>query len=376
MMQTPKNPILGMALVMVIGCLAAYSEVFILKDGTRVEGVLLSQDETSYLLEVQVTKGIKDEKRLAKADVASVERTAADLKAFEEISKLVPTPDGLTPEEYNARIDQILGFVTKYPSSTEVAKTRPMLATLRMELKEIKEGGMKLNGILHDAEAYRANALEMDASRQAQQIRRTLASGHYLIGLRDFAEFEKEYSSTLPYQEMIPVIIDAIGAYTSQISEMLSTLEQRVKEREAGLERMDSKDREISERAIAAQEDTLNERFNMQRQTRIAWVTPHPFHKGSMDYTISQAKIEMRRLETRRTQKFIDGGAVYRKVMALAKEGIDRRGADMAMREVATSRMGKKYADMLKQALDANIILTEREKKEKEKKELLNNNKE
>ena len=76
--------------------LPAVADTFFLKDGTTMEGKILRQDATAYFVEVNVTKSIKDERSIAKADVVKVEREQPDLIAFVELSKLIPAPDLLT----------------------------------------------------------------------------------------------------------------------------------------------------------------------------------------------------------------------------------------------------------------------------------------
>jgi hypothetical protein len=363
-----KAPIC-IAVMLVMGCLPAWSDVFELKNGSRIDGKVVSEDATSYTVEVQVTGSIKDDKVILKSDIRSIKKAEDDVVAFKVIEKLIPTPDGLSVDDYKTRIDMVVGFMTKYPSSAKVENANPILKALRDEMEKVQAGGMKLNGILYDAATCRANAYEMDATMQATVIRRELASGMYLQALRDFIDFEQEYAATQAYVSMLPLVIEAIGSYSNEISQLLSTLDQRIKERDAGLERMDQQSRAISERAIQEQAEGLESRFAQQKQSKQVWVTPHPFHKGSLEYTLSQAKSEIRRLDSRKTQTFVDGGKIYREVMALAKQGANKSAAEAAMRDVLRAKIPKRYADQLKAALDANLIVSEKEKAEQAKKE-------
>ena len=65
----------------------AFADTIVMKDGTKYEGEVLSEDAESYTMAIQVTPSIKDERRLLKADVESVKRSSPDDEAFEEIDK-------------------------------------------------------------------------------------------------------------------------------------------------------------------------------------------------------------------------------------------------------------------------------------------------
>ena len=49
---------------------SAFADTFVLKDGTTIEGTVIRQDDdANYVIEVQVTSTIKDERVIPKADV-------------------------------------------------------------------------------------------------------------------------------------------------------------------------------------------------------------------------------------------------------------------------------------------------------------------
>jgi hypothetical protein len=78
----------------------ALADSFELKDGTKFEGTILREEGSDYIIQVQVTKSIKDERRIPKADVVSQVAEKKDETAFPEIAKLIPAPDLLDEAGY------------------------------------------------------------------------------------------------------------------------------------------------------------------------------------------------------------------------------------------------------------------------------------
>ena len=76
-MKTTASPIrksialFGMLMMVTAG---AGADTIILKNGTRYQGRVLKDEGESYLLEIQVTRSIKDERRVAKADIEKIEK--------------------------------------------------------------------------------------------------------------------------------------------------------------------------------------------------------------------------------------------------------------------------------------------------------------
>ncbi|RYD40444.1 MAG: hypothetical protein EOP85_14240, partial [Verrucomicrobiaceae bacterium] len=134
--------------------LTAVADTFTLKDGSTIEAKVLKEDSESYFLEVQVTKSIRDERTVPKADVVKVVRERPDLKAFEAIKGIVPTPDLTSEADYIAKISSVEKFLKAYPMSTSAKDAKVILETLKKEVNEIAAGGVKIDGKVVPKEDY------------------------------------------------------------------------------------------------------------------------------------------------------------------------------------------------------------------------------
>lgn len=351
-MRTPLV-FLGLGLGAMTGTVLA--DTFFLKDGTQLIGKVTSRDSTHYVIEVQVTKSIKDERKVARADVLRIEEEKADLKAFEEIAKLMPIPDMLTAADYAARIKLVEKFLADHRGTPKSNEAKALLADLKSEANEILAGGIKMNGKIIPPTEYRANAYEIDARVKAAAIRSMAKAGLTLQALRAFAEFDREFQNTEPRRELIPFITQTIQSYLAEVGEMANTLDARTKERTAGLESMSGSDRQGTQRAIQEETAALEARFKSEKAASVAWVTVSPFCKPALDDTLSFGKQEISRINTDQNQA-PDAGKIFRDTLALIGGTGQSSAITSAISAAESSKMPQRYLDILKNAATARGV--------------------
>ncbi|RYD46987.1 MAG: hypothetical protein EOP85_06335 [Verrucomicrobiaceae bacterium] len=292
----------------------AMADTFTLKDGTTLEATILKEDPESYYLEVQVTKSIKDERTVPKADVVKVTRERLDLKAFEPIAKLSPAPDFLKEADYTARINTVEKFLKAYPSSTKAKDAAAIAEKLKVERQELASGGIKIGGKIVSKQEYQANAYDFDSRMQEAKIRALIAERQMVPALRLFSEFDKEYRTSLAYGELVPLIKQVIQAHLNEAQEQLASLDARVKERQIGIQRMSSEQRATTEAAIKEQDDGIAAAFKAEKDAKILWVTPSPFNKASLEEAVKYSQTELTRISAVKTGLDMDGGRAFREL--------------------------------------------------------------
>ncbi len=328
----------------------AQADTFFLKDGSTVEGSIVREDESSYVVDVQVTKSIKDERILAKADVTKVQRQKPDLIAFPAIAELVPAPDSLTADQYAARIRAVEKFLSEHRGSSKTPDAREILATLKAEANEILAGGIKLNGKIVPPSEYRANAYEFDARAKEAEIRALIKEARYLAALRAFSEFDRDFRSTVPRAALAPLITQVMNTYLAEISQLLVSYEARLKQRQSGLEQMNLADRRRTETAIAEETAGLAARFKAEKEAKTGWVTTHPFFKPSLDETMTFGKQEIARLAAGGGVSAIDGGKAYRDALQKIQSGADKAAVTAAISDARTAMVPANYIAVLEAA--------------------------
>lgn len=335
------------AFCLLAGSFSSLADIFTLKDGSTVEGKILHEDATSYVLEIQVTKSIKDERTVAKAEIAKIVREQLDMTAFAALQKLVPTPDFLTADEYLQKISAVNQFLKTYPASSKTREAKVILETLKSEAAEVNAGGVKTNGEMITPAAYKANAYELDARVQEARIRNLVAERQTLAALRVFSEFDNDFRTTLSYGTLAPLMKQLAQAEVEEARQQLLTLDSRLKERQVGLDRMTHEDRPVTERAIKEQDEAIEARFNAEKDAKISWVTTSPFHKPSLEETVRFGDAELARLASVTTVLGVDGGRVYREAWSAIHSGADASSVSTAIAAARTASIPPRYLEVL-----------------------------
>lgn len=333
--------------------LAVHGDTFILKDGTRLDATVLKEDASSYLLEVRVTPGIRDERVVPKENVVRIERERKDRIAYQSVAKLVSAPDFLDAAGYAARIGAVEKFIRDYPASPHIRDARGILVVLEQEAAAVGQGGIKLNGVMLPAAEYRANALEIDAAAQESKIRKLLAEGAHLAALRAFTVFERDFRNTRSHEALVPMVVQAVRAHLAQTARALETHEARVKERETGLQRMRLDDRRRTLAALAEEAAGFEQRLKSEKESKTGWVTTDPFFKPALEETMTFGKQELTRLTAARPAAAGDAGAAFRDALREISQAADAAAAGAALGKARTAMVPERYLAILEAAAAA-----------------------
>jgi hypothetical protein len=349
-----KTRAVSVPLALLALALPSVADTFVLKDGSTLEGKVLRQDPENYVVEVQVTKSIKDERVIPKADVASIKQEKLDLTAFDEkIAKLVPTPDALTAEEYSARIAAVEKFLVEHRGSDKSREAKAILATLKGEANEVLAGGVKTGGKIISPSDYRANAYDIDARIEAAKIKRLIDESRQLEALRAFSAFDADFRNTQSRGELLPLIKRVIGSYLAGISQSLTTFDARAKERQVGLSRMSSADRRNTEAALAEETASFEKRLKAEKDAKIGWVSTDPSFKPSLEETMNFGKQELSRLSSSENSAALDAGKAYREALSKLQSGTDKTSATTIIGAARTAGVPQRYIDHLEAAAKA-----------------------
>jgi hypothetical protein len=349
-------------------CGTAFADVFHLKDGRRLEGRILSEGEDSYVLEVLVARGIRDEITVAKTDVLRIQPELVDLKDFEEVKKLIPIPDLLEADDYSQRIGAIRKFITTYPESLMLDQAKDILGAHENELQMIEAGGLKLNGLIITPHERLANQYEIDSRIAESKVRRLAQETSHLNALREFKKFEAEFSGSEAWQSLLPLAQQLAAAHKARVQELLAGFDARVARREAGLTRMSVEERQTTLRAIAEREAALNARYQTERNNRDFWPSISQDFKPSLDDSIRFADQEIRRLANASTQALRQPtlSQLWRNAFATIHSG-DVNQSRTAIQAARSARMPQHYIDALQKLADEVHRQAEEAKREAER---------
>ena len=323
----------------------AQADTFVLTNGDKIDGSIIRETDKSYIVEVNIAKTIKEEREIPKDKVLRILKPDPGIAAYEQLRNLVPTPDGLNAGDYRQRIELMTEFIEKYPANEHIRKAISIRDELRNEMRQVEEGSRKIDGVLYPAAELRENAYELDARVEARKIKDLAKQGKHLESLRAYQSFQKEYAYTKVNMDLVPIVKQLIAVHVGQVTEWRGTLEDRLVEREKGLARMTPGDRRASMRAIEEEKAQLNQLYRTETATMVGWVTPHPFGRLSLDYTIQYAKTELRRLENFLNRHFTDGGQIYRDLYKMKSQEAEDRLIREKIRTAQKLGIPNRYLD-------------------------------
>lgn len=340
----------ALLLLFLLSSMSLQADTYVLKNGRKLEGDLLRETKSTYVIEVKLAETIKEERVIKKRDVLRIIEPEKGMKEYQLLKQLIPAPDGLKVWEYQQRVKSLDQFIKKYPTHSKIRDAIEMRDEMRNEMRQVEDGAVKIDGVLYPATEIRENAYELDARIEARKIKDMLAQRQYLAGLRAYSDFVDDYAATRVNEELTPLIFEVIERHTAQASEWLDSYEMRVEEREKGLASMKPSDRVTSRRAIEKEEQDLQRRYQNEVVTRAGWVTIHPFCKDALEHTLQYAKTETRRLENLLSRKLGDAGELYRELYRLYQQTADESVLRPKLREAQSLGMPKRYLERLEMA--------------------------
>jgi hypothetical protein len=333
---------------------SAAADTFVLKDGTKLEGTILREEGSDYIIQVQVTKSIKDERRVPKADVVSQVAEKKDETAFAELAGLLPVPDLLDEAKYAARIDKVETFLKDFPKSPKVAEARKIHDTLEAERAVIAAGGVKFDGKLVSAEERAPKAYAMDASIAASAVRSAVEAGDILSALRAWTKLETEFSGSSAYRETVPFIVQVMRSHLANVTATVNGFDARVKARASDLAGMSANDRSRIEQAIKESLDAYNDRLAREKAAGIKWPSLDPFVKAPLDETKRMLDSEIRRLSTLNPGNLRNTEQAYEEAYAVVtKAEATPQEIQAALSKAKSANLPAAYVEILTKAVPA-----------------------
>lgn len=342
------------SLLLLLTIATAAADTLELRDGSKLEGTILREDGDHYIVQVQITKSIKDERRIPKTDVVKQIAEKKDETAFLALAKLLPTPDLLGEPGYDARIAKVATFLKDFPDSSKKSAALKIHDELDDERAAIAAGGVKFGGKMISAAERAPQAYALDATIQANTIRASAEAGDMLAALRGWSRLETEFSGSKAYRDLIPFMLTAMKSHLANVSQTLAGLDARVKTRKDGLAGMSGNDRSRSQQAIQEEEDSYLAHVAKEKAVGVRWLSLNPFVKAPLDETKRLLENEIRRLGQLDPTTLRNSEQAYADAWAqVTRPGITRQEAEAAISKARSENVPQAYLDQLLAAAPA-----------------------
>lgn len=300
----------------------APADIFTLKDGTKLDGEIVSETEESYVIRYQVSKGIMDQKLVPKADVESIEKVSPADEAFEAIAALVPTPDRLSEADYTRMIEkQAKAFLEAFKSSEHTDRVEEILETLEKERAVVAAGGIKLDGTWISPTDRMANAYEVDARVVLAEATEAAEAGQFVSALRALDTMHSDFTASAVYPDAVDLTKRIFKVYGPRVEDDLGRVDTILEVREKELATLPPNQRKAAENEIERKDAAYRAVIERDKKEGVKWPILDIYHKEPMADTLRAIDNETRRLENLDLSTITPAGEVYRKAYTAAAAG-------------------------------------------------------
>lgn len=339
------------------------ADTIVLKTGEKYEGKILSQDDTSYFVEIYVTKSITDERHIPKDQVDKIIEEPKDARPFEQVKALVPTPDRLTIEAYTERLKTARDFLSKFPKSAHTKAVQTIIETLENEQQTISKGGIKLGGQLISASDLEANIYDIHARMLLLDMQRYASNGNYQRALRKWETLKNDYSRSTAYKTSLTKVEPILRAYSSRLHNYINTLDAREAKRQTVILSLKEGDRQRTVAYLAEKQKAYESQIEKEEKVmHTRWLTIDPYHKKALEYNLRNAETTLNGLGSQNNSKDELAGPIFRGAWSSLAKG-DLKEAAKLIKKLQSMRLPVKYTDPLEKQLEEKQALKAAEDK-------------
>lgn len=336
----------ALLLIPTFACIA-HADTIRMRNGTEYEGEVVTENDDHYVVKIQVTKSIRDERKIPKNEILEIVAEKKDEIAFDKINALVPTPDLLTLAQYEKRTEAVESFMKEFPESGLLEDADALLKVLDGERAVVAAGGLKFEGKMIEASDRASKAYPLDARIAASKVTNLGNAGDITGALRAWSDLQDNFSSSQAYLDTIPYAKSMMTSYLKTIDRNLSTFDARTKKRMDGLASIDQRDRQRTERAIADESAAYERKIAKEKEEKIKWLSLDPYHKGPMSDTKRLLETELGKLERLDTAKIPDGDAAWNDAWETLSGSPDREAVSAAISTARSARLPTEYIEIL-----------------------------
>lgn len=200
-------------LPIILGVAASLSaDTIELKNGTTLEGNIITDGPDAVVIEYKVTPTIKDQKTIQKEDIVKMTSVSEDEKAYKELGNLTPPATALDTSFYDPLVDRrIPEFITAYRYSKHVPELREVSANLEKERNRIRQGDRKVEGVWITAVEIQKDPVESQSRIRLAEIKVRSSAKDYVGALQSYELLEKNGTNSKVLPEAIGLALTNIA---------------------------------------------------------------------------------------------------------------------------------------------------------------------
>lgn len=294
-----------------------------LRDGTEVEGRILSVTPDRVLMDVAAGANMREEKSFPRTEVARIRKAGPDDIAFEEVAAVTVPPTADNPAVYDMLLEEkVRPFMKNFAYSRHMPEARRLAATLEAERARVASGEVKIDGQWIASDASPAERAELGGRIQLAKMKEAVDP---VTALAAFEVLEKNHGASSSYPSAVKVALASFGPLRANLLRARADLDRSTREREQGLQ-LASADRRLQmEQGIAQEKAAIQAQVERAKQAGSRWLPLLP-DPAILDDLSRSADSEQARLAKLDTATMEAGVAAARQARTLLEAG-DLAGA-------------------------------------------------
>jgi len=287
------SAILGLASISLVS-----ADTVILKSGEELEGTIELETAESIVLAVQVTKSIRDNKTISKADIKEIIKLTPAAIAFEKLKSSAAIGDMQSVTVYDSTIDSLKQFLTQFPDSLDKKDAEETIKGLEAEREKIANGNVKLGGEWVTPEAIAADPYNHGANVIAARMEEKIAEKEYTEALSEFEKLQMQFDESKAFARTIPAAKTALDNVDAQLALLKRDSEFKIGKRQTDLAAMPASDRVNTENAFNRQMEIYKKNREELKAAGQLWLPTSVWDPESIEDAIKTAEAKRGSIES------------------------------------------------------------------------------
>lgn len=297
-MFTPSSILRSCVALLALGA-GALADTITLKNGDKIDGKIIQENDAQITVEIQVTASIKDERVLKRDEIAKIDKVKLDEQAFAQIKNIALGEDSLERTDYDAFIQAFEGFISQYPASPHAKTAKAKADEFRAEKKRVEGGEIKEKGKWLSKEEVAEERVQISGRILLNRMKRYYAAGQLSEAMNAFDALDKNFSGAYVMPDAILLarqIVPVIKAAAEREKERLKGVPA---ERKRRLEVAQGTEQQTLAGMFKREDEMIAAAVKAEEQSGIKWRRVKPSNDSSLSSLISRASSEMSMLNAK-----------------------------------------------------------------------------
>lgn len=315
------------------------------------EGKVVFNTPSVVELKWEKRPGIFQTDRFSKANVERVEIDTKEDIQFRNMGQMVPTPDRLTPEDYQRRVAKCKAFLDLFPNGRHASKVELILKTLEEEYEKAVAGGLKLQNKWISPEERRRDAYGIDARLEFADMVTAKESSDLKMALRHFEKIQSDFAGSTHYAKASALAIEAMKSYQPILQQRMAQVQFKRQDRERARATLPANVRAQNKAAQDKADATYLKLVAREtNEIKTKWLTLNEYHSDPMRKVLNTLKNTLSTLEK---QTPSEGSSFADSLHQDAWDAISRgdlEAVEEMLRELKSLKVPERYLTQIQEA--------------------------